>query len=129
MSLLDYLRAVTGTAISETSIAHSTMRRINPNALCGWEGRHPVYIEDHTDPDGRMFRLEYRCDAEGRNAVAYCRYNPWGRAAHSIHQSHLFGDGRICLGSRAFTLEEAVLRARYWCTAYSVLRETGHFPG
>jgi hypothetical protein len=105
------------------------MRRLNRHAIWSREGGREVFIEDHRDPDGRWYRLEYQSDSQGRNAVAYCRYNPWGTNTYGVHQSHLFPDGRICLGNGEFNLEAAVQRARFWCTAYSYLREHGTFPG
>lgn len=110
------------------SRAMDEMRRLNPNAVWGREGGREVFIEDVIDPDGRIYRIEYQCDAAGNHAVAYCRHNPWGGNPFSVHQSHLFDGGQICLGSGGFSLRDAVLRSRYWCTAYSYLREHGTFP-
>ena len=110
------------------SSAAATMRELNPRHLVGAEHGRQVFIEDHADADGRMYRLEYQCDGGGQNAQAYCRYNPWGGNPYTAIKSHLFEDGRICLGDRAYSLQVAVLRARYWCTGYSYLREHGKFP-
>lgn len=111
-----------------TSSATDTMQRLNPNRLWGRENGHEVFIEDWADPDGRMYRLEYQCDTNGRSATAYCRYNPWGSNPYPATQCHLYSSGQICLGSGTFDLETAVERARFWCTAYSVFRESGTFP-
>lgn len=111
-----------------SSRAASTMSLLNHNALRGHENGREVFIEDHSDPDGRMYRLEYQCDADGSNAVAYVRHNPWGRSQAPATQCHLFADGRICLGNRSYRLDEAVSRARYFCAAYSYYREHGRFP-
>ncbi len=108
--------------------AAQKMRQLNGNALWGRENGKEVFIEDVTDPDGRMYRLEYQTDLDGQKVIAFCRHNPWGSNSLGVHDSHLFGSGQICLGTRDYSLEDAVQRARYWATAYSYLREHGHFP-
>jgi hypothetical protein len=109
---------------------YDTIRESNPHALWARENNREIFVEDVTDPDGRMYRLEIRCDADGRNAEAYCLHNPWGRNTYSVSESHIFDSGLLCLGphGRAISFKDAVARARYWATAYSCLRETGRFP-
>lgn len=109
-----------------TAAAEATMRRLNPNAAHAHENGREIFVEDVADPDGRMYRLEYQTDTAGRGARAFCRHNPWGGNPYGVHQSHLFDSGQICLGARDFSLEEAVERARFWCTAYSYFREHGY---
>lgn len=113
--------------------AFRVMQRMNPNGLIAAEGRWICMIEDHADPDGRMYRLEYQSTPDGRHAIAWCRHNPWG----SVNDHHTLSDGLICIGSGAhssnpansqFDLETVILRARFWCTAISVYHETGEFP-
>ena len=113
--------------------AYEILRRLNPNGLIGEENGCVCMIEDHTDPDGRMFRLEYQSTRDGRHAVAWCRHNPWG----SVSDTHTTNGGLICVGpgghgprpaSSRYNLEFVVTRARFWCTAISVYHETGNFP-
>ena len=108
--------------------AQRIMRGLNPNALCGREDGEIVFIEDHADPDGRLYRLEYRSNPSGSQATAWCRYKPWPDKSYSVHQCHLFGNGQICLGNSPYTLNDAVKRTRYWAAAYSYLREHGTWP-
>ena len=108
--------------------ASELMFRFNPNAFRGLEGGGHVYIEDHTDENGDMWRLEYRTDPDGRVARAFVLHNPWGANPFSPQQSHLHSTGEICLAGGDLPLETAVPRARYFCTAYSFFREHGEFP-
>ena len=124
-----------------TSTAETLMRRLNAHVLVGKEGGNLVFIEDVTDPDGRMFRMEYRSTPDGRHAYAWCLHNAWGgrgnrNAGVGYAAGHVRNDGFLCLGNgmtdavatSPFTLEAVVQRARFWCTAFSVYRETGQFP-
>jgi hypothetical protein len=116
------------------------MHRANANALVGSEDGVVVMIEDCTDPDGRIYRMEYQSTPDGRHAAAFCRFNPWGRtpnAGVSSVDGHVWEDGSLCMGSRhyggsvdgsPYDLATVIQRARYWCTAFSVLKETGEFP-
>ena len=119
--------------------AAALMRRYNANGLIGTDSDGAtVMIEDVRDPDGRVYRLEYRSNAEGTQAVAYCRHNPWGTLNGNAEytRGHVSRDGFLCLGSGAtstlakspFTLAYAIERGRYWCTAFSYFKETGTFP-
>lgn len=116
---------------SGSAQAAATMQQLNPHAVHAHEGGREVFIEDVSDPDGRMYRVEYQCDAHGRKAIAYCRHNPWGNNPHSYHEAHLRGDGFLCIGpgvhdcESPYDLEYAVRRARFWCGAYSYFREHG----
>ncbi len=115
-------------------------RGLNDNALIAFENGHVVAIEDHNDPDGRMYRLEYRSTQDGRHAVGYCLSNPWNRRERNdgvgFSTGHVASDGFLCLGSRAtrdvasspFDLDYVIRRSRYWCTAFSVYKETDEFP-
>lgn len=105
------------------------MHRLNRNALCGHEDGQVVFIEDHADPDGRLYRLEYRSNSGGTQATAWCRHKPWPNKSYNISECHLFETGQICLGDSAYSLHDAVRRARYWTAAYSYLREHGSWPG
>lgn len=115
------------------------MKELNANAVIGRENDYACMVEDVRDPDGRWYRMEYRSNADGTRAAAYCRYNPWGGAVNggaSYHEGHVRFDGFICLGvgvtddlkTSRFDLKTAVLRGRYWCTCFSVYKETGLFP-
>lgn len=121
--------------------AEGLMRASNPSALIAEDGANVVMIEDVTDPDQRMYRLEYRATPDGRRAIAYCLFNPWGGvgnpSAGSVYEvSHVGADGLICVGvgtthdlaNSPFSLAFVLARARFWCTAFSVFRETGAFP-
>jgi hypothetical protein len=124
------------------SPAAGVMRRLNPNAVVGLENGCAVFVEDWWDcpTDKRLYRMEYRSTLDDRHAIALCLSNPWNRsdrtAGTSVHHSHVFADGLLCLSSHharepassPFDLENVVARARYWCTAFSVLKETGSFP-
>lgn len=120
------------------SSAQEKMKSSNPNALVGHEDGVDVMIEDVADPDGRIFRLEYQSTPDGRHAVAICRFNPWGRVngGETYSKGHVDEHGFLCLGTGAthsvgsspHSLNDAIERGRYWCTAFSVLKETGEFP-
>jgi len=120
------------------SQAEAIMRQNNPNALVGIEGDEVIIIEDVSDPDGRLYRLEYQCTPDARKAVAICLSNPWGgvNAGTSYWETHVDDEGFICVGSSSikhlenspYDLEYVVARARYWCTAFSVFMEQGEFP-
>jgi hypothetical protein len=115
------------------------MQRANPNALIGSDGDVDVMIEDSTDPDGRIYRMEYQSTPDGRHATAFCRFNPWGPLDGGAILGHIFSDGSLCIGGKSgghggpaknssYDLETVIQRARYWCTAFSVFQETGRFP-
>ena len=112
--------------------ATSIMQRLNRYALCGQENGWHVFMEDVRDPDGRWYRIEYRCAGNGSNANAYVRYNPWGSNPFSYNESHLSPEGLICVGAGVhstnspYNLEYVVKRARFWCAGYSFLRENGY---
>ena len=117
----------------ENTPASRVLRRLNPHGLIGVEHGYICMIEDHADPDGRLFRLEYQSTPDGCHAAAWCRYNPWG-TVNDVHTTHC---GLICIGPRAhgpkpssskYDLEFVVSRARFWCIATSVYHETGSFP-
>lgn len=122
--------------------AAAIMRRLNPNAIGMHQSGCVVFIEDVRDSeeDNRLFRVEYQSNRAGTRAIALCLSNPWNRtdvtAGTEASCGHVYNDGKLCLGSgshkvvstSAYSLEEAVLRARYWATAFSVLMETGSFP-
>lgn len=120
------------------SHAYQQMQEFNPNALVGRDGNVEIMIEDVSDPDGRLYRMEYQSTEDGRHAIAFCRYNPWGSpdGGESPLRGHCFEDGLLCMGTRhprspresSDTLAAVIQRARYWCTAFSVLKETGNFP-
>lgn len=53
----------------------------------------------------------------------------FGRTDH--HQSHVFPDGRICLGPDGVgmaTLEAAFVRSAIWANGFSIYRRTTKFP-
>lgn len=123
------------------SCAADTMIQFNANAVVAELEEHVVMIEDVVDPDGRLYRLEYRSTPEGDRALAFCLHNPWGFAGEpsggeDYWDAHVAEDGFICLGDAAhrtldespFDLDFAIRRARFWCTGFSVLKETGSFP-
>jgi len=116
--------------------AFRKLRELNPQMLIAWDGGRICAIEDHTDPDGRMFRLEYETTADGAKAIAWCRHNPWSPGA-PVLEPHTTNGGLICVGPAAHTtdvnasrhdLEFVVPRARFWCIGVSVFHETGQFP-
>lgn len=121
-------------------MAFTEMRRANPQAMVGEEDNHAVMIEDWSDPDGRMYRMEYQCTPDARHAIAFCRHNPWGsvNGGEELGVGHVADDGLLCMGNghsysrdsrqSAYDLKTAIQRGRYWCTAFSVLKETGGFP-
>lgn len=96
--------------------------------------------EEVNDLDGRRYRLKVFSTPDGRHAVAFCLSNPWDpkrpNAGRSYWEGHVDEDGFICLGDNSnrtltaspFRTKFAVLRARYWCTGFSVFMETGRFP-
>lgn len=151
MSLVNLMRTLHREVplLSETtsvwnSVAAGVMRRLNPQALIAEEDGGAVFIEEHwdSDVDQRIYRLEYRSTFDAQHAIAYCLFNPWSRengpsAGVSVHQGHVFANGLLCLSSNhtetvrrsSQDLLTTVKRARYWCTAFSVLQETGTFPG
>jgi hypothetical protein len=123
------------------STAAETIRAANPNAFIAFEDGYVVALEDHADPDGRMFRIEYRATPDGQKAIAVCRYNPWQpedpQAGEDYLTAHVAPDGFLCLGEgheshavadSPFAIDFVIRRARFWCTGFSVLKETGSFP-
>lgn len=122
--------------------AAAIMRRLNPNAIGRNTGQVIVFIEDVMDSeeDRRLYRIEYRSNQGGSRAIAICLSNPWSRtdvtAGTEASYGHVYESGKLCLGSEShqtvssscYSLEQAVLRARYWAVAFSVLKETGSFP-
>lgn len=129
MSFLDWILGTQPRAVSPgRTTAETIMRGLNPHALCGIEGAEIVFIEDHADPDSRLYRLEYRSNPGGTQATAWCRYLPWPPRSYGIHQCHLFGSGQICIGGPSTDLRAIVLRARFWTTCYSYLREHDSWP-
>lgn len=107
------------------------MNRLNTNALHSQEGGSEIFIEDLRDPDGRWYRVEYRCQTDGTRANAWLLHNPWGSNPFSYEDSHLGSDGFVCVARGAdhnnspFNLEYVVKRTRFWCTGYSFMREHG----
>ena len=121
--------------------AANIMARFNPNANVMDDGGNVGFREDVTDPDGRMYQVGYLSTRDGRRAVAYCLYNPWGgegrpNAGEEYVKGHVAEDGFLCVGSDTvrdlesspYDLDYTVRRARYWCTGFSVFKETGSFP-
>lgn len=118
--------------------AFEIMRCLNPHALTGQEDGVDVFIEDFADPDERMYRIEYQSTSDGQHAVALCRFNPWGalNGDEDYQTGHVDSEGFICVGDQSvksvtespYDLRFVVQRARFWCTAFSVLKETGAFP-
>jgi len=112
----------------------------NRNALIGRDADGAIcMIEDWTDPDGRMYRMEYRSTPDGNHALAFCRHNPWGGGPNSgvnYATGHVNTDGLLCIGNdhgsdyarSPYNLATVIMRGRYWCTGFSVLKETGSFP-
>ncbi|MDA7603584.1 hypothetical protein N8771_03775 [Euryarchaeota archaeon] len=125
------------------SASDEIMHRLNPNALKGRDPSNAVYIEDVWDceEDARIYRIEYVSTLDGKCAIAFCRSNPWDISAvncgYSFSTGHVHEDGFICIGNDNYSrnvsdsqidLETTVERARFWCLAFSVLKETGNFP-
>lgn len=120
--------------------ATTTMKEFNPRALIGTDTDGAVVmIEDVRDPDGRLYRMEYRSTPDGAHGVAYCRSNPWGavNGGAPYHRGHVSPSGFLCLGDghnsekladSNYDIGFTIKRARYWCTAFSVFKETGEFP-
>jgi hypothetical protein len=129
MSIFSWLFGTT----DSVEAAHAIMRRLNKNAIIGREGVFACMVEDHADPDGRWFRLEYLSTGDGKRAIAICRYNPWG----SVKEMHTVGNGVICVGpgghvtnphESRYSLRHVISRARLWCTLVSVYHESGSWP-
>lgn len=113
---------------------------LNPDPLeIGEEDDGAIYMVeewwDADQEDARCYVLEYFASPDGGSAIAYCREAPW-YIEGDLLEGHIGDDGQLCLGSETVTdvwsspydLEFVVLRSRYWCTAFSVYKETGHFP-
>lgn len=125
--------------------AEKKMRKLAKQSIRAWIGVDKdgsvCLIEDYADPDGRVYRMEYQATPDGKHATAYCRFNPWStntrpNAGTVYDVSHVGINGFICVGSNAsedykkspYNLEYVVKQARYWCTGFSVMKETGKFP-
>jgi hypothetical protein len=112
--------------------AEEIMSQLNSSALASEENGLKVFVEDIQDPDGRWYRVEYRCRADGSGANAWCLYNPWGSNPYNYRESHLSSDGLLCLGTAThssaspYSIDYVVARSRFWCTGYSFLREHGY---
>lgn len=116
------------------------MKSLNPNAHVLDDGGDVGFREDVKDPDGRMYQIGYLASRDGRRALAFCLYNPWDssrpNAGEEYMRAHVDKDGFICLGNNSvrdlnrspYSLEYTIRRARYWCTAFSVFKETRSFP-
>lgn len=128
------------------TIAADKIRGKNPNALIAYENDLTIGIEHHSDPDGRLYTLEYASTHDGEHAVSFCRYSPWG-LRNSYWDGHVHHeDGLICTGPKIhslgttnpnsynavkaspYTIEWIVERSQYWTALYSYYRETGNFP-
>lgn len=120
------------------SVAQTLMKAANKNALIGADNGVEVMIEDHVDSDGRIYRIEYQSTPDGKHSIAFCRFNPWGalNGGEEYTVGHVDQNGFICVGKQSvkavhaspYDLQYVIQRARYWCTAFSVLKETGAFP-
>jgi len=123
--------------------AEMVMNSLNPNAVIERQGDEFVIVEDWVDSveDGNIFRLAYFTTPDALHAQAYCLENPFDpsrpNGGYAYSKCHCHEDGNICIGHKkhrgkvkasAYTLEEAVRKARYWCTGFSHLHETGKFP-
>lgn len=118
--------------------AQNIMTQFNRNALIGSEDGIDVMIEDWSDPDGRIYRLEYQSTPDGRHAIAFCRFNPWGslNGGEEYEKGHVDTNGFLCVGLQSvkalqqspYDIRYVIERGRFWCTAFSVLKETGEFP-
>ena len=125
------------------SAAEMVMRGLNRNAFVKKEGDEIIVVEDWVDSpeQGNVYRLGYFSTPDARHAQAYCLENPFDpskpNCGYEYADCHCYEDGNICLGyekhrgelkQSAYTLEEAVRKARFWCTGFSHYRETGEFP-
>ena len=122
------------------SNSEEIMRSFNHNALIAPdEDGRICFIEDVADPDGRLYRIEVQSTQDGSQAIAFCRSNPWGylNGGESYDRGHVDENGFLCIGCehRGQNLEDssydvryAIQRARYWCTGFTVLKQTGSFP-
>jgi hypothetical protein len=120
------------------SPAQTIMKEHNRNALIGSETGMDVMIEDVSDPDGRIYRLEYQSTPDGRHAIAFCRFNPWGslNGGEEYQVGHVDANGFVCVGKQSvksvqaspYDIRYVIQRTRFWCAAFSVLKETGQFP-
>ena len=118
--------------------AETIMNEANRNALVGDESGINVMMEDHSDSDGRIYRIEYQSTPDGQHAIAFCRFNPWGslNGGEDYKASHVDANGFICVGKQSvksvrespYDLRYVIQRARYWCTGFSALKESGAFP-
>lgn len=123
--------------------AYDVIQYYNSNAYIEYVGTLVVATEQHRDCeiDQRSYTLVYYSTIDGRHAQAFCHVNPHDysrpNAGYDYTKCHCKEDGNICLGNRKHTgdvylseysLEEAILKARYWCTAFSYMVEHGNFP-
>lgn len=127
------------------TLAADIIKGVNANALVAYENSLTIGIEDVIDPDGRMYRLEYKSTHTGEQAVSYCLHVPWDISGRRYWDGHMSANGLICTGAgihalcpcpdryefvkaSPYPLGWIIQRSRFWCTAYSVYRETGVFP-
>lgn len=126
------------------TIAKNKMKNLNANALIGYENDLTIAIEDHTDLDGRLWRLEYASTHDGEHAVSFCRYSPWGLRQEKNWDCHVWPTGLICSGPKIhalgttnpktyhdiknspYAVDWVIERSRHWTSVYSHYRETGH---
>ena len=119
------------------------MRELNPYAQINMNGLEIQIVEEWIDSaeDGNFYTLGYFSTFDGQHAQAFCLENPFDASQPNRGESyaacHCAEDGNICLGERKhrgdledseYTLKEAVLIARFWCTAFTHFRQTGYFP-
>ena len=125
------------------TIAANKIRAKNPNAFIAYENDLTIGVEHHSDPDGRLFTLEYASTHDGEHAVSFCRYSPWG-LSDRIWDGHVHPDGLICTGPKIhdlnstnpnsydevkaspYAVEWIIERSHYWAALYSHYRETGN---
>lgn len=121
----------------------TVMQYYNPSAYIEYTNDIFVAYEQHIDcpEDLRTYMLVYYSTLDGKHAQAFCKHNPHDltrpNAGYEYAKCHCDNEGNICLGDGThrgelddskYTLEDAILKARYWCTAFSYMVEHGHFP-
>jgi hypothetical protein len=119
--------------------AELLMHEANPHAAIGEENDLIKMVQEVSDLEGRLYKLEIVSTKDASHANAYCLWNPWGEspnAGESYNVGHVKDTGLLCLGKGTtenvlespFTLDFVLPRAAFWVTGFSVLKESGHFP-
>lgn len=128
----------------EQSAAEVIVHRHNPKMMLHVsKAKNRLHgLEDYSDTDGRLYRLEYISTLNGKHALGYVRHNPWSPSDPSAgladYQVHVYPNGAICLGkgfhtrkeyaNSPFDMDYVIKRSRLWTNCFSYYQGAGRWP-